>query len=293
LDAFDTAQDGVAFQLDTLFVCVHLFFRARIKSDQVKAAMIPKIIWTYWDDVEMSPVVKYCIDTWKIHNPTYKIVVLNKANLREFVSVDIDRLKHSHDSPARYSDFVRLCVLADHGGIWMDASTLCNAPLDWANTLQTQKNVEFVGYHLADYTVDASSPVIESYFLACISKSWFMQAWKAEFLRSNLYATPKAYLESVDRLRVHYKSIADPEYLLIHVSAQVVLQSSILNKNNYVFTTSAEKTPYAYLVDHKWDSTAAVDALCNNPKYRQYPIIKLRSHERRRLEQSKKCVQLF
>lgn len=114
---------------------------------------IPRIVWAYWDG-DVPPLVAKCIESWKKHNPTYKIIVLNKGNLSTYLpQVDFASMKHVNDSVQRFSDFVRVHVLAEHGGIWIDASTICQAPLDWIQQIQHEKDVEFVGYFTDNMTL--------------------------------------------------------------------------------------------------------------------------------------------
>ena len=41
-------------------------------------ANIPKKIWSYWDNNNLPEIIEKCINTWKIHNPNYEIIVLSK-----------------------------------------------------------------------------------------------------------------------------------------------------------------------------------------------------------------------
>ena len=242
---------------------------------------IPKVIWTFWNSNKLPNIVLYCISTWHKHNPDYNIVVITPNNIKEHITDDIITIKHAHETPARFSDYVRLSVLAQYGGIWMDATIICNHSLSWLHNIQQSKGVEFIGYHLDGYTTLTYSPVIESWFLACTKESWFIRAWKEEFFRTRRFSSIQSYLNSVTKMGVSMQNITDTLYLTIHVSAQVVLQSSLLNASNLIYTMPAEKSPYKYLYDYAWDSKKAVEALQNNAYYVNFPLIKLRSHESR------------
>jgi mannosyltransferase OCH1-like enzyme len=81
-------------------------------------------------------VVEKCVESWKFYNPSYKVVILNKSNCRHYIDDDIDSIKHGKDSMARFSDYVRLCVLAKYGGFWIDASIICHHPFTWLHGVQ-------------------------------------------------------------------------------------------------------------------------------------------------------------
>ena len=47
--------------------------------------IIPKVIWTYWDNDNIPLSVQTCITSWEIHNPDHTIVILNKKNLNSSI----------------------------------------------------------------------------------------------------------------------------------------------------------------------------------------------------------------
>ena len=54
--------------------------------------------------------------------------------------LDLDTLKIK-DSLARISDVLRLHALAEHGGIWMDATIICTASLSWVHSIQVGRGL--------------------------------------------------------------------------------------------------------------------------------------------------------
>ena len=155
----------------------------------------PKIIWTYWDNPDRIPkTVKMCMDGWKKYNPEYEIILLTKKNFTNYVSIPNSIVEHANfnDSPARFSDLLRLCALVEHGGIWIDASVLVNKPLD--NWL-FNKPAEFSGFYLGSFTKEGLPPVIDSWFLACNKKSKFVKLWRDEFYKMIEYPSVEKYIE--------------------------------------------------------------------------------------------------
>lgn len=99
---------------------------------------IPNIIWAFWEG-EPNKFVNKCIDSWKYYNPNYTVNILNKNNYSKYVDVDISKIKHSSDHLARYSVYVRSCILSKHGGIWIDASIICHSPFSWIHGVQKNR----------------------------------------------------------------------------------------------------------------------------------------------------------
>ena len=91
---------------------------------------IPKVIHYCWfGKGEMPRLTEKCIESWKKYCPEYKIVCWNEDNF------DINRNKYAKEAYeagkwAFASDYVRLKVLYDEGGIYLDTDVELIKPLD-------------------------------------------------------------------------------------------------------------------------------------------------------------------
>jgi hypothetical protein len=249
-----------------------------------ETSKIPNIIWTFWEGDKMD-VVEKCIESWKFYNPSYKVVILNKSNYREYIDDDIDSIKHGNNFVARFSDYVRICVLAKYGGFWVDASIICHHPFTWLHGVQKKLDVELVGYYLDGLTLKEYKPccpVIENWFFACIPNSIYMTDWKNEFLSTKNYNTIDDYLKNIEEQKISTQKIGGlSNYLAMHIAAQKIMQT---NRDKYnICLFSACNGPFKPLCENGWDSNIAIDKLTNKEtrkEYYKYPFIKLRGGER-------------
>jgi hypothetical protein len=198
------------------------------------------------------------------------------------------------DSDARLSDIIRLNILAKEGGIWSDASIICLQPFDWINDLHNKEDSEFVGYYIDSFTIPEfkeKSPVIESWFFACVPQSKFVCDWRDEFSKITKFNSINDYLNDLKSQSVNFQNIAMPNYLTIHISAQKVLQG---NKKYKLSLVKAEDDAFKYLTQNGWDSKKAIKNLvdCTNEpiksnsscSFLQGKIIKLRGDERKEID---------
>lgn len=190
-----------------------------------KSSKIPCVIYTFWDSKSTIPesVVK-CINSWKKYLPDYKINIITKENITSYIPFDIYALQHSISSQ-KISDFLRLYLLSKNGGIWMDASVYLNRPLDWMHGIQSKTNCEFIGY---DYRINKTYHYnIESWFLACIPNSQFMNDWCTEMFRCNNFKTLREYNDQVS-LTTDFSFIPSSrhDYLTVYISCHRILQKS-------------------------------------------------------------------
>ena len=65
----------------------------------------------------MPAYINMCIETWR-----FPFTLLNYNNLSHYTDLPIDRLKRF--SMMQIADVVRVHVLRDHGGYWLDADTI-------------------------------------------------------------------------------------------------------------------------------------------------------------------------
>lgn len=95
--------------------------------------MLNKTIWIYWHQGKgtVPPMVAKCIQSWRDYNPDWQVHVLDAETLADWTTLpDRIDLSRSDLGVQLISDLVRICLLAEHGGVWVDASVYCDKPVD-------------------------------------------------------------------------------------------------------------------------------------------------------------------
>lgn len=90
--------------------------------------MIPRRIHYVWVGGELPAQQREFIGTWRNANPDYEITRWDETNI-DF-SVPQVKDAYNHRQWAKVADFVRLMVVAEHGGIYMDTDFRVFRPLD-------------------------------------------------------------------------------------------------------------------------------------------------------------------
>ena len=76
-------------------------------------------------------MVTRCIASWRDLNPGWQARVVDATTLHRYCSLPWDLDIERDDLTLQLiSDLVRIYLLADHGGVWADASVYCAQPLD-------------------------------------------------------------------------------------------------------------------------------------------------------------------
>lgn len=92
--------------------------------------LIPKVIHYCWFGGNPLPeIAKKCLESWKTYCPDYKIVEWNEKNF-DINAWDYVREAYEEKKWAFVSDVVRLYVLVNYGGIYMDTDVEVISSLD-------------------------------------------------------------------------------------------------------------------------------------------------------------------
>ena len=239
---------------------------------------VPKKIWTYCSSVDkLTKVEKLCIESWKRLQPDYEIVILIPENIHGYVIIPNYIVSHPifRESSKRFSDLIRLFVLVEHGGIWMDLRCIINQPLEkWL----FPKYADYSGFFMQRMTTQKEFPHVVESFMACNKGCEFIKKWRDEFVSILEYPNIAKYIESRIRMNIqlseHY---TDPISNAIQIAAQKVIQVDRYPLDS-VLLKAVEDGPMKYLNDAKWNSEKALQTLCSNTK-NKYPIFILREED--------------
>ena len=137
-------------------------------------------IWLFWhDEAAMPPLVAACLESWKVHNPCHEVVLLTDANVEQYVSdwpegcaADGTGFESIH----KKSNWIRLSLLELRGGVWVDASSWCTAPIErW---------VSFDAFKATVWSARYNAEVYENWAIASPTPGLpVMAAWRAQVRR--------------------------------------------------------------------------------------------------------------
>jgi Capsular polysaccharide synthesis protein len=134
----------------------------------------PKIIWMLWlQGWQLAPrIVQACRRSWEINNPDWDIHYLDRLNVAYLIdNCRVRAALDDLDQPAEAcSDRLRIALLAQHGGVWVDATTYCLRPLsDWL--------FEVLESGFFAFDRPGADRLLSSWFLAAKSDNYIVQRW--------------------------------------------------------------------------------------------------------------------
>ncbi|KAJ3098405.1 hypothetical protein HDU97_004033 [Phlyctochytrium planicorne] len=159
---------------------------------------IPKHIWTYWDDteVEIPKTVSALMRRWQDLHPEYTFTLLYPDTVELHVSVRLPKNYWLKTMRKRRSDWARLAVLMEHGGVWLDAGVLLTGGgkglndilnVAWEQQRETvvfydkMRTKQVIGNGANPNGTDFLPQGIDPFFVASVPWGTFISAWFLEF----------------------------------------------------------------------------------------------------------------
>lgn len=135
---------------------------------------IPRQIWTWWEQgYENAPeIAAASCASWRRLNPGWQVHALDLKSLGEFLpQPEIERIFSVPKEREAISDQIRIELLAKHGGVWADATTICIEPLD--DWLPRHSAAGFFAFERpSDFRA------LASWFLAGEPNNYLVKAWR-------------------------------------------------------------------------------------------------------------------
>ena len=103
-------------------------------SPEISTRESPETIWQFWDKgVDKAPeVVRACWRTVEKHKENKKQIILDMQTLPNYTDLPgiiYDRLRKNEMSMQSFSDVIRINLLKNQGGYWMDSTDYMTAPI--------------------------------------------------------------------------------------------------------------------------------------------------------------------
>lgn len=248
---------------------------------------IPKIIWTYWQAAPAPAFIQACLANWRRFAPDHEVRLLNRDDVTRWLPslrADFDAL------PAcRQADWLRIHLLARHGGLWMDASMLLSRDLAWLHETRRRRAADYVGFYIDRYTTRPELPIVENWLMASVPAGRFATALAAAFDRAldeGAEALLQRLLTEGRHARVLQALTEDfQRYLLMHVAASELLDRE--PQFGRLVLLRAEDGPFAWHAGVGWRKRYLFARLALVPCPRMLPaVLKLRGSDRAVVERN-------
>lgn len=256
--------------------------------------LIPSNIWIYWEQGEKPKLVENCINRIILFNPNYNVHVLDRINLHEYIK-DKNLLCNLDGFSVQFkSDIIRLYLLKEYGGVWLDASVILNDSLD--SMLPKNNTYDVIGFYFTKYYKSNSLnkvPIIENWFLASGKNSPFISEWLDWLLLAIEVGQQGIQDKLKNRDDFHIIRNVFNDGQLLYFTAYLTQQAIFLDnaKKYNVLARCVDYSGFYYACVSGWNNQFKYKELMFEPEYNiQFlpKVMKIVGTERKALEELNK-----
>ena len=251
---------------------------------------LPKTIYCFWHNYEEDEYIKLFIDNWKRKiSPGWNIIVLNKNNVNEYTNGKM--LKYKDLDNTKYSDFLRLYLLKEHGGVWMDISTIVTNGkfLDEYYKEMVDNKYDCLLYEFSNRTKNKEYPYLENWFIMAPKNSKLINEWFYIFDKSfemGFLKFKKNILigSGIDLSSTIGGGLSSDIYLLMHACLNYLMYKG---KKYHICIKNASESMFKLQNETDWNNNKLSESICLK-KFDNIYAIKLTGGQRNYLK-NKDC----
>lgn len=147
--------------------------RAYHSIAQPRSASLNKIFCYWAQGIDTPPIVSACQRQHLKMLPKDSVVLLNEQNIKNFVTIPESIKTKLNTRSAFFSDILRLLLLSQYGGTWIDATCYLTGKLSVRHKLA---DGPFTAFRITDPST------LSVWYLKARNDSWIIHAWKEAML---------------------------------------------------------------------------------------------------------------
>lgn len=276
-----------------ILVLFFLIFNYNIESFTNEEYILPKVIYCFWHDSN-DKLMNAFINNWKKKlSNEWQIHFINSDNIHNYVSKEFLE-KYADLETFRFSDFLRLELLKNNGGVWMDVSTaIVNANfLDKYYEEMIESKYDICIYEFKARTVIESEPYLENWFFMAPKNSKFITDLYNEFERGRKMDFVIYKRDILKPSGINFKNtIKDDDeyytYLMQHAIIHYLLKTG--NKYN-INKKNADESFFKLHNSLSWNNQEIIDSFVRNNDWSNYHTIKFGNKQRRLIKNEEEFI---
>ena len=155
---------------------------------------MPKKIWFLWlQGFENMPLeIAACYDSWKNNNSGWELLFLDEKNIGEYL--DLEKILESSSDQVKIikrvtlSEIIRINLLSQYGGVWVDSSCYCCIALDdWLHDKMTSGFFTFAN--------PGKDRMLTSWFLAAKENNSLVKIYAKQ---TNRFRKQNKYIKAIE-----------------------------------------------------------------------------------------------
>lgn len=172
----------VLFKIEVFFFFLVSFRMFHGEFDASKVCVdnntycFPHRVWLYWEGF-IPEDIEEILNITKSSLLNFTCVFLMEKNISEFLNLEFFPKNYGELWFQGKADYVRVCLLRNFGGIWLDCSVIVNSgrEMEWVFSEAVKSKCQFLSFSLGPHKHFLSMP-----FIAAPENSTFMKKFCAD-----------------------------------------------------------------------------------------------------------------
>jgi hypothetical protein len=248
--------------------------------------VLPKVVWTHWDS-ETPPEhvtknierIRKMLPDWQVNFITTD-QFLSSINQEEIPS-NFNTLRVEHQA-----DWIRLKLLKQYGGCWMDSGILLNQSINNLYRDCAANKADLLVFKILGTQTNPQYPIAENWFIMAPPKSPMISVWLEEYEKA-IRIGFKRYKSRIKEEGVDLQNLMKTPsdvYLTQHGCYQKVIQQRMPPNAKIVYHTAEDTMFKIHARVCKWEKSCIWSTLKDVEYCRTIPYIKLRGGDRKHVD---------
>jgi hypothetical protein len=258
-----------------------------------------KNIFCFWNDEVLPPLINECVKKMKRKMPDWNLILLNEKTILKLINESEIPSNLKKLNIQAQSDWYRLYLLYNYGGLWLDISIILNDP-DEINTMY--KTVVYENMDIGCFVFDLHHfnfnrkkyPCIESWCLFTKSKNNIIKLWLDEFeyaIKIGFYQY--AHYIYKNNFVLTNTDISHGVYHTVYKCFIVIAQKNNIDFNK-IYIRNAEKTMCRYHIKLYWFAPFIINKLLRCKQRSNIKLIRTdRQHLDFNIDSQKKFLKMY
>jgi len=247
------------------------------QKEEIPPASNQAPIWVCWWQGEnaMPPIVQSCFQSLCSHAGNHPVHLITQENISKYVTIPdyiLRKVQKGKISFTHFSDILRMCLLYEHGGLWIDATVYVSQPIP---EKVFQEPLFTVASHIATDNVSQSrwtGFILGSYpkgVLCSFAREVFFNYWEQEnrlldyflidYVIDTAYQNLPSVKQQLNNISISHTRLFDMEEMLnlsydekhfSQLCQQQTFHKLSYKRIHFLLTTGGQPTLYRKLVAH-------------------------------------------
>jgi hypothetical protein len=237
-----------------------------------------KHIFLFWHSDHLPAMVNECVKKVKSKLSSWSVILLNNQTIHKFIKKDAFPKKYNQIKfTAIKCDWIRLYLLYNYGGLWIDISTIINDPAIIEQLYANVNDSKPIGIYKLDVNSFTHNSItytcVENWFIMVKSKhNHILKLWMDEFEHAIDMGINPYFRSRKAEFTLSNTHVSQLSYFAMFIAFQVIVQKFNITNDKFA-SIDAKKDMLVYhfnpkkIYEHEYKENLKIDSITRSRIY--------------------------